>query len=198
MSGARHALPTDRDAAIETLADAFSTDPVFTLLFDPDQNRVDHDVMVEAMTIAYDCFVVNGHTYVLDERGAALWTPPGLHTDTEALSAFFGEHSIPERMEQALPGFVEMGECHPGEPHFYLQFVGARSSARGQGVGTQLLRRVLRVCDEEGLPAYLEASTPRSAVLYERHGFERLTTITLGEGVSLIPMLRPPAGEHGG
>ena len=198
MSPARHALPADRDAAIETLADAFSTDPVFTLLFDPAQARVEHELMVDAMAIAYDCFVVNGHAYVLDERGAALWTPPGLRTDTDAMSAFFGEHSIPERMEEALPGFIEMGECHPDEPHFYLQFVAARSGARGQGVGTQLLERVLRICDAEALPAYLEASTPRSAALYERHGFERLTTITLAEGVSLVPMLRPPAGEHGG
>jgi GNAT superfamily N-acetyltransferase len=159
---------------------------------------VEHDLMVEAMTIAYECFIVNGHTYVVDAQGAALWTPPGLRTDTEAMSAFFGERSIPDRMETALPGFIEMAECHPDEPHFYLQFIGARSTARGQGVGSLLLERVLRTCDDEGVPAYLEASTPRSAALYERHGFEPLTSIALSERVSLIPMLRPPAGEHGG
>lgn len=198
MSQARHALPSDRDAAIETLADAFSTDPVFAHLFDPDGRRAEHGLMVEVMTIAYDTFVVNGHTYVVDGLGAALWTPPGVKTDTEAMSGFFGEHSIPERMEAAFPHFIEMAEWHPTEPHFYLQFIGARAGARGQGLGTLMLERVLRVCDDEAVPAYLEASTPQSAALYARHGFEQLTTIRFADGVALLPMLRPPAGQHAG
>lgn len=192
MTTARHALPSDRDAAIDALAEAFSTDPVFRLLFAPNHGPVDHKLMLEAMGVAYDCFVVNGHTYVLDDAGAALWSPPGIQTDTEAMSTFFGERSIPERMETAFPGFVEMAECHPDEPHFYLQFVGARRRAQGTGVGSRLLGRVLRICDDEGVPAYLEATTSRSAALYARHGFEPLTAITLAEDVSLLPMLRRP------
>lgn len=199
MTQARHALPADRDAAIETLADAFSTDPVFAHLFDPDGRQADHDLMVEVMTIAYDAFTVNGHVYVVDERGAALWSPPGVATNTDAMSAFFGERSIPERMEAAVPHFIEMAEWHPEEPHFYLQFIGARATARGQGLGSSMLERVLQVCDAESLPAYLEASTPQSAALYARHGFEQLATITFADGVALLPMLRPPAaGQHGG
>ena len=113
------------------------------------------------------------------------------------MSGFFGARAIPERMEAAIPHFIEMAEWHPDEPHFYLQFVGARATARGQGLGSLLLERVLRICDAESIPAYLEATTPRSAALYARHGFEQLTTIRFADGVSLLPMLRPPAsGEH--
>ena len=72
MSLARHATPGDREAAIETLADAFATDPIFAHLFDTDGQRAEHDLMVEVMTIAYDAFVLNGHTYVADQLGAAL------------------------------------------------------------------------------------------------------------------------------
>ena len=198
MTLARHSLPSDREAAVEPLADAFSTDPVFSLLLDPDQKQAEHDVMVEIMNVAYDCFVVNGHTYVVDERGVALWSPPGITTDTDAMSEIIGRHAIPERLETAFPGFVAMGECHPDEAHFYLMFIGARSSARGQGLGSLMLERVLRVCDEEGVPAYLEATTPQSAALYERHGFEHITSIELGGGVTMLPMVRPPAGQHGG
>ena len=195
MSIARHALPSDRDAAIAALADAFSTDPVFTYLLDPDTERADDALMVEVMTVVFDAFVINGHTYDVDDLGAALWSPPGITTDTEAMSAFFGEHAIPERMETAFPGFIEMNEAHPTEPHFYLQFVGAHHAARGRGVGSTLLERVLAVCDTEGVPAYLEATTPRSAALYARHGFEATTAITLADGVELVPMLRSPAGQ---
>ena len=170
MSLARHATPGDREAAIKTLADAFATDPIFTHLFDTDGQRAEHDLMLEVMTIAYDAFVRNGHTYVADELGAALWSPPGITTDTEAMSGFFGARAIPERMEAAIPHFIEMAEWHPAEPHFYLQFIGARSAARGQGLGSLLLERVLRICDAESIPAYLEATTPRSAALYARPG----------------------------
>jgi hypothetical protein len=31
---------------------------------------------------------------------------------------------------------------------------------------------LLSRCDAEGVPAYLEASSPRNRALYERHGFE--------------------------
>lgn len=196
MTTARHSRPDDRAAAITTLADAFATDPIFAHLFDPAGVRAADELMVDVMSVAYDAFFVNGHTYVIDDRGAALWSPPGVKTNTDAMSEFFGEHSIPERMEAAFPRFLEMAEWHPEEPHFYLQFIGARSEARGQGLGTLLLQRVLRVCDEEALPAYLEASTPQSAALYARHGFEQLTTITFADGVALLPMVRPPAGEH--
>ena len=196
MSLARHATPGDRKAAIKTLADAFATDPIFTHLFDTDGQRAEHGLMVEVMTIAYDAFVLNGHTYVVDQLGAALWSPPGVTTDTEAMSGFFGARAIPERMEAAIPHFIEMAEWHPDEPHFYLQFIGARATARGQGLGSLLLERVLRICDAESIPAYLEATTPRSAALYARHGFEQLTTIRFADGVSLLPMLRPPASDE--
>ena len=198
MTQARHALPTDRAAVVETLADAFSTDPVFRLLLDPAQHRADHDVMVEIMNVAYDCFVVNGHTYVVDERGAGLWSPPGITTDTDAMSEIIGRHAIPERLEAAFPGFIAMGECHPPEAHFYLMFIGARSTARGQGLGTLMLERVLRICDDEGVPAYLEATTAQSAALYERHGFETVTSIGLGGGVTMLPMVRLPTDQHAG
>ncbi|CAM5276248.1 GNAT family N-acetyltransferase [Streptomyces hirsutus] len=41
---------------------------------------------------------------------------------------------------------------------------------RGKG-GTALIGSVLDRCDREGLPAYLEASSVRSRLLYERLGF---------------------------
>ena len=55
-----------------------------------------------------------------------------------------------------------------------------------------LLERVLALCDAEGRPAYLEASTSRSAVLYTRHGFVETAAIEFAPGVTLRPMVRNP------
>jgi hypothetical protein len=47
-------------------------------------------------------------------------------------------------------------------------------------------------CDRDGLPAYLEATTPRSVGLYRRHGFEVVTEIRVGSAPPIFPMVRRP------
>lgn len=61
----------------------------------------------------------------------------------------------------------------PGEPHWYLGAIGSSAAARGRGIGSVLLHARLRAVDGSGAPApaYLEASTERSAALYARFGF---------------------------
>ena len=60
---------------------------------------------------------------------------------------------------------------HPKEPHYYLQFIGCRRSDQGHSIGAALLKQGTQICDERGMPAYLECSNPRNVPLYERHGF---------------------------
>ena len=82
---ARTRLPADRRRRSRR-SPTRRNDPIFTHLFDTDGRRAEHDLMIEVMTIAYDAFVLNGHTYVVDQLGAAPWSPPGVTTDTEAMS----------------------------------------------------------------------------------------------------------------
>ncbi|NUT47384.1 MAG: GNAT family N-acetyltransferase [Saccharothrix sp.] len=75
---------------------------------------------------------------------------------------------------------------HPDEPHLYLASMAVVPAYRGLGVGSTILRH--RLADTR-LPAYLEASTPRAAALYARHGFT-----PSGEPIPLPdqgPLLRP-------
>ena len=71
---------------------------------------------------------------------------------------------------------------HPQEPHFYLQFIGCRQRDQGRGVGAALLKQGTRMCDERGMPAYLESSNIRNVPLYQRHGFEVIHEETLPGG----------------
>jgi len=55
------------------------------------------------------------------------------------------------------------------------------------------MRPTLDRCDGEDLPAYLEASSERSTVLYERLGFVHLGMLELPDGgPPVLPMRRPP------
>jgi GNAT superfamily N-acetyltransferase len=85
-----------------------------------------------------------------------------------------------------------VAKVHPKESHWYLMAVGVVPEAQGQGRGAALLAPVLDRCDEDGVPAYLEASTADNARLYERLGFESRTEVEMLPGVSVRPMWRPP------
>lgn len=191
----RHANPTDSDDLLTSLVEAFSTDP-FWVHFMPDAQRPGFAALpglTAAMTAEVAAYLTHGHTYIVDGQAAALWTPPGIHSNDDALNAAFGAHVAPELLEAALPLLIEMAECRPAVPHFYLHLIGARDTARGKGLGSLLLERITRICDAEGQPAYLEATTPRSAMLYARHGFVETSTIEFSPGVTLYTMLRDPA-----
>lgn len=83
---------------------------------------------------------------------------------------------------------------HPDEAHHHLAFLAVHPDHQGHGIGTALLGHYHARLDRAGIPAYLEASSPRSRALYLRHGYhDRGTPIELpGTGPRLWPMWRTP------
>ncbi|MEZ5167125.1 MAG: GNAT family N-acetyltransferase [Acidimicrobiales bacterium] len=193
----RHAGPDDASRLCTILVEAFTADPVWAFLIpDPEvaglAARPAHRGDAGRARRLPRC---GGHTYVADDGAAALWSPPGIRVDEGSLVETVSRHADPATLEAAAGPFLEIGMWRPDEPHFYLHLLGASDAARGKGLGSMLLRRVTEVCDAEGWPAYLEASTRRSAALYERHGFEMQATIDFAPGVAVHPMLRRPNGR---
>jgi len=64
---------------------------------------------------------------------------------------------------------------------------------QGLGLGSALMAPTLERCDRQGLSVYLEASSERSAALYERLGFRLLRELRVGGSPPLWLMLRPPS-----
>ena len=190
----RHATPLDADTAATVLTEAFSADPLMAYLWpDPERPEFPAQQALRAfMHAAFEIYLAHGHSYVIDSQAAALWSPPGVKPDTSPLGEIFVTHADPEIFEPARANFAAMHELHPEEPHFYLAQIGAADTARGRGFGSALLERMLLTCDNEGFLAHLEATTPRSQALYERHGFETVTEISFAPGVALYPMTRTP------
>ena len=194
MTEIRHALPSDSDASTTVLVEAFTHDPLWGhLVPDPqDDTRARPEFLSEFMGTEFNSLLNHGHVHLVPERAVAMWTPPGVHSDDAPLGAIFERHLEPETWNNALGHFMEMGACRPEVPHFYLAVLGAADAARGQGLGSALLRRVLDTCDAEGTVAHLESSNSRNVSLYERHGFEVLCDIEFAPGVVVRPMTRQP------
>lgn len=172
-----------------TLADALAADPIYGWLL-PGERRLRRLFAVE---LEYYVFP-SGRVFTTDDfRGANLELPPGgwemavpLSGAVSLLRVFGRRLSRASRLQK----FFERN--HLQEPHYYVRTLGVATRYQGRGLGTALLRRTLDRCDREGVPAYLEASTERSAALYERLGFVHLGELRVPDGPRFWPMRRPP------
>ncbi len=130
--------------------------------------------------------------YVHDFGAAALWLPPDMPLDEEAIGALFQETLSAKRQEQAWSVLEQVDNYHPNEPFWYLPAIGADPTQQRRGSGSALMKHALATCDEEDTLAYLESSNPQNISLYVRQGFEILGTIHGDTMPPLIPMLREP------
>lgn len=177
-----------------TLADAFATDPVLRWLI-PSQRRRDTRMRrLFALELAHYVFPAGRVLTTDDFRGANLELPPGRWKMTMPLSAAIGWLRVfGMRLPRASRLQTFFSRNHLQEPHYYIRYVGVAARFQGQGLGTALLHPTLDRCDREGLPAYLEASSERSAALYERLGFVHLGELRVPDGPPFWPMRRPSA-----
>jgi GNAT superfamily N-acetyltransferase len=135
----------------------------------------------------------HGSAYYVDGYvGAALWLPPDVHPDENALIALLQQTVSGQIQKDFFPVLEQMGSYHPIEPHWYLPPMGVDPSQQGKGFGSALLQHTLMQFDRNNKIAYLESSNPRNIPLYKRHGFELLGTIQIGTSPSIAPMLRRP------
>jgi GNAT superfamily N-acetyltransferase len=89
-----------------------------------------------------------------------------------------------------------LGQHHPaGITHHHLVILAVHPDQQGKGIGTAVLDAHHATLEEEGIPAYLEASSPRARDLYLAHRY----TLQPGapfclpdDGPPLWPMWREP------
>lgn len=188
----RVATPRDVHAVTTSLAEAFSTDPVWSWAFpEPAQQHVWWRFWVESA-------VPQGWVRMTDgAEAAAVWIPPG------GVECAPEDEAHCDPLLQVLVGsrrplLVEMLERfeanHPRDvPHFYLSLLGTADAHRGCGLGMALLAENLARIDEKHGAAYLESSNPANLARYESVGFERVGEFPLPEGdVVVTTMWRDP------
>lgn len=187
----RSATETDQQAVIGVITLAFSSDPMARWAFpDPATYLA---VMPEVVRAFGGNGFAHGTAHLVDGGlGAAMWLPPGVHPDSDRLTALTEAHVPEERLADLMKVFEQMEAYHPPDPCWYLPLIGVDPACQGRGCGSALLRYALERCDRDGVPAYLESSNPRNVPLYERHGFESIGTIQSGASPTLVPMLRRP------
>jgi len=185
------ATASDEAPTIDVVVLAFSADPAARWAWPEPQQYLQHfPSFVKAF--GGNAFAHGSSYYVNDYAGAALWLPPDVHPDEDALFTLL-QRTIPRQLQKDFFAvFEQMGRYHPREPHWYLPLIGVDPPQQGKGYGAALLQHALLPCDRDNKLAYLEATSRKSIPLYERHGFEVLSTIQVGASPPIFPMLRKP------
>jgi ribosomal protein S18 acetylase RimI-like enzyme len=190
-----HAIAADIPELIETLASAFRDDPVTCWMFDDPEQRPEQLRIWKRFCL--EMGLTRGHVYSTGgNRAASIWAPP----DTSLFDELWGPRmaklmteQLGDRAGAVMQAMAGVLQHSPSEPHFYLFILGTHAGTQGQGLGSQVLKPVLDVCDAQGLPARLESSNPRNLPFYRRHGFEVVGEIELEAGGPVIrPMHRTP------
>lgn len=174
----------DCDTVADILADAFADDPCFSWV-------IPHRPLYTSYWRWLTARVYLPHKLVFTDtagRAAALWLPPNVDYRVPTRPALLWLvlrlvwHCGPRVLARVEQAQEVMERHHPGQPHYYLHAIGARRQCQGQGLGSALLKHGTRICDEAGMPAYLESSSPLNVPLYERHGFEVQAEEPIGRG----------------
>ena len=194
----RKARPDELGGLAAVLARAFYDDPPIRWVITDDGRRRkllerSFGLYLRKLWFKQDACYTTGNVV-----GAAVWELPG-----QWKVGVLGQLRLLPSMarinvrllRRVLRALVALESNHPVEPHYYLPLVGVEPEWQGQGLGTALMRPIVERCDDEKMPAYLEATTPRNRALYERHGFEVTEQFSLGPGSPpLWRMWRTPNG----
>lgn len=197
--GLRRATGDDVQRLRTVLAEAFMEDPVFSWLIPNDarrQARLRHYFGIELRHFA----LPRGRVETTEDlAGAMLSLPPGRWRVPPRATLLHGS-VFGARIAKAANLGASMEWRHmrlARGPHYYVRDIGVHPDIQGRGLGSTLMRPTLDRCDREGLPAYIEASSERSAALYARLGFQLIEELCVWGSPPLRLMLRPPRPLEG-
>jgi GNAT superfamily N-acetyltransferase len=192
----RIATLDDLNGVVATLTESFFGDPLMMWAF-PDPSIRAERLSTLWRFMAQHVYLPGGVcTTTEDYAAVALWRDPANlrseefrdHHGAEFFAAMHGEDGDLNRLSEM--GHT-MAEHHPEVPHWYLLAIGVLPERQGRGLGGDLLNFTLTELMPADLPAYLEATSPRSRTLYQRAGFAELNAFATSDSPTLWGMWLP-------
>jgi len=193
------ATAADIDTLAEVLADAFYDDPIWSWLIPSDGTRREGLRRLFAVQLDIQGMATGSVWSTSDLAGAVIATPPGkwrlpalpMLRNSGAYIRTFGT-----RFPRNLVYLLRMERLHLHGPHHYIPTVGVAPAFQGKGLGSALMAPTLELCDAQQLPAYIEASSERSAALYERLGFVTTSEMRVFDSPPMRLMVRQPVARR--
>ena len=193
----------------QTLARAFAADPMMNFVFPEDEVRERVLPWFLGATVSYS--QKYGEVSASPNGDAvACWLTPGNTTVTTARIFKTGGGLTPlklgfQRFQRLMALQTHLHKEHAAnapEPHYYLYLLGVDPASWGQGLGRDLMNKMLARADREKKPCYLETQNEKNVAVYRSVGFEVTSSSQLaGHDLHVWTMKRRPdtaGGYHTG
>lgn len=171
----RKATYSDKECVVEILSRSFASNPSVNSVVKNDNKKSTRirALMEYAFLTAMDA----GEVFMAsDDNGVMLCTYPARKQASRA--HFWRRFYLLLRATGGIRRFgktfmreVYIKRRRPRRDILYGWFMGVLPEVQGKGTGTALLRQLLKKCDQQRLPFYLETSVEQNLPLYRRHGF---------------------------
>jgi GNAT superfamily N-acetyltransferase len=212
------ATAEDRDAVVATFVAAFAGDPAVRYFLPDDETYPVEAAKLGGQL--FDSRVGHGTVWIADGGVAvAMWDPPrrSAPPTPSSLPALPGRSAkpndhLPLGSEESGGGGPANGgaansgvgnldrfgryqavvhKATPQFPHWYLGVLAAHPDHWGRRLGRTVMAAGLVRAAEDGLPAYLETSTPKNVDVYRSAGFDVAKHLMVDE-LPVWIMSRPP------
>lgn len=165
----------DDQRIVDILTEAFADNLSVNYVVKPGRHRLDHicHLMRYAVATGHDF----GEVWLSPDRQAcALAVLPDTKRTTVAsvkrdIGLAFSSTGL-RNVRKTLYREGQIRAHHPTEPFCHLWFLGVAPAHQGQGLGSILLKELIRHYDAQRREIYLETSTLRNVPWYEKFGFE--------------------------
>lgn len=163
------------ERVVEILTEAFADNLSVNYVVKQDQHRSDRIRRLMQYAVA-SCRDFGEVWLSADQRACALTMLPDRKKFTLAsarrdVSLAFSSTGL-GNVYKTLRREARIQAHHPSEPFCHLWFAGVEKVSQGNGLGSQLLREIIKYYEAQHRAIYLETSTLRNVPWYQKYGFE--------------------------
>lgn len=187
-------IHSDVDAAAKLLADAFHDNPGHTYIYPDSRKR--YGQLLWLMRTNLNAQLVVGQSFAKKDANGKIvamgfWHPPGAPQASKLLLFRFGFFSMPFR--HGMPAFKRMlsmveqieskrKQTLSGRENWYLNNMVVAPDRRGQGIGSDILRKELEtIISVSGHPVSLTTQKLENVSFYQALGFCVVNDDTIGD-----------------
>jgi ribosomal protein S18 acetylase RimI-like enzyme len=194
----------DLKKACMVAGSAFKDDPIMVFTY-PDE-EVRKQKAQYGFYMLYNYGIKKELAYATSENleGTTIWLPPDkVYTSIWTMmryGVFYTMRKVGLKLQaskRTMKVFKYEEERHkelaPFD-HWYFQNIAVKPEEQGKGYGGLLISTMIKNCESDGLPIYLETNTEKAVSIYQKYGFEILEHGIIPETpVPYWCMLRKPS-----
>jgi len=168
------ATKNDKATVVGILVQAFIDNKSVNYIIQHEKSSKELQALME---YSFETCLLFGQVFLSDERNACalILYPQNKKTGIQSIwldiKLIFRAIGL-SRIKIALDRESKIKALQPKIPMSYVWFIGVSPNSQRSGSGTKMMREIIQVSDQIGLPVFLETSTLENLPWYQHLGFE--------------------------